>query len=93
MPGNLNIEIKTMIVLRGLNGILKSRPIPVPSKWLGGPIYFAHANKSQYRILNWETLPTGYTDNDIKKLKFEFTGRVFWKRKTTAIYEYELTEI
>jgi hypothetical protein len=84
-------EIKYQIVLRGLNGILKSRPMDVEREWAGGPIYFGHVNKSNFRILNWKDLPE--SDIQLKKLKFEFTGRVFWKKKTTAIYEYELTEI
>ena len=88
MAGPIKIVVKTQVVLRGLNGILKSRPLDTPSDWVGKPIYFAHANPFKFPTFNPEE-PT-----DIKKLKFEPTGKVFWKKKPlTAIFEYELTEV
>lgn len=94
MPGNLNVIIKTMVVLRGLNGILRSKPMPVNSKWVGKPIYFAHSNK--YKMYpTWGSEDFGETDWwETKKLKFEPTGKVFYrKNRLTAIFEYELTEV
>ena len=88
-----NINIKTQIVLRGLNGILKSRPLDTPSEWVGKPIYFAHVNPFKFPMFNPEGLPSP-EPTDFKKLKFEPTGKVFWKKKPlTAIFEYELTEV
>ena len=88
------IKVKTQIILRALSGTMRSRPLDVDAQWIGGPIYFAHINRSRMRIVNWQILPADYLDDGVKKLKFEHTGRVFWKKKSlTAVYEYELTEV
>lgn len=93
---NYSIDIKTQIKLTGLGGILKSRPLDTPSEWVGRPIYFAHANPFKFPIFNTRGLPSP-EPVDFKKLKFEPTGKVFFRYKGkvphTAIYEYELTEI
>jgi hypothetical protein len=93
MAENLTMVVKTQIVLRGLGGLLKSRPLDTNSEWIGKPIYFAHVNPFKFPIFNSEGLPSP-EPTDFKKLKFEPTGKVFWKKKPlTAIFEYELTEV
>ena len=87
-------ELNTQIKLIGLGGTIRSKPIDVPKAWIGGPIFFAHVNHAHRLIVNWQDLPATYLDGDIKRLRFEMTGRTWYRKsRQTLVYEYELTEI
>jgi hypothetical protein len=91
--GNMTISIKMQIKLIGLGGLIRSKPIDTPIKWICQPIYFVHANPFKSPTFNHNGLSIP-DPIDFKQLKFEPTGKVWWKKKPlTAIFEYVLTEI
>ena len=90
-PKDFKITIKTQAIFKALDGIMSSRPIPIPASSAGRAIYFAHCNKFKSFLNKIEDTPI---QSDLKTLKFEPTGKAWFnKKKLVVTYEYILTEI